>query len=309
MATLKHLATGTEHVLTSELVAGRSRHAGLRLNNPRASANHASIRWTGDGWELRDLKATNGTFVDDHRLADGDSVPLVVGTRVGFGDLHDPFELVSDLPPEAVAYGPDGAVVHAVEGHLALPSPDQATLWVEREEAGVWSIETDDGTRRVAREEEHLDLDGQSWRLELPVVLEKTARPEPRQTRRLRHVGLRFTVSPDEEFVDIDVVGADSVTRLRQRAHHYLLLVLARRRLTDLANPELPESEHGWIELAELLHLRPSRQDTTNALNLAIYRARQQLREELGIEDQAGLVERRRGAMIRIGVTRLEILP
>jgi hypothetical protein len=56
-------------------------------------------------------------------------------------------------------------------------------------------------------------------------------------------------------------------------------------------------------ELRAILHA------TQNNLALDIFRARRQLGEEAGILDSRLLIERRRGAQIRLNVPRIEILP
>jgi hypothetical protein len=63
------------------------------LDDPRVSALHARVEWTGQGWSLHDLGTKNGTFLagspaTDARLADGD--------WISFGGLLARFEIVSD---------------------------------------------------------------------------------------------------------------------------------------------------------------------------------------------------------------------
>ena len=73
----------------------------------------------------------------------------------------------------------------------------------------------------------------------------------------------------------------------------------------DQRTLQLPESEHGWLDIEELSHALG---DSRNALNLNIYRARSQFREETEICDATGLIERRRRSKIRIGISQLEVI-
>ena len=40
------------------------------IKQPTVSKNHCELRWTDQGWQLRDVDSTNGTFVDGKRLTE-----------------------------------------------------------------------------------------------------------------------------------------------------------------------------------------------------------------------------------------------
>lgn len=63
------------------------------FDDPRVSARHARIEWTGRGWSLHDLGSKNGTFLAG-ALAAG--APLADEDWISFGGLLARFELVSD---------------------------------------------------------------------------------------------------------------------------------------------------------------------------------------------------------------------
>jgi pSer/pThr/pTyr-binding forkhead associated (FHA) protein len=86
----------SRHFLLRE---GESRQAGrdpegndLVLDDPRVSARHARIEWSGLGWTVSDLSSKNGTFVGGSPPAE---TPLQDGDWVSFGGLLARFELVS----------------------------------------------------------------------------------------------------------------------------------------------------------------------------------------------------------------------
>ena len=91
---------------------------------------------------------------------------------------------------------------------------------------------------------------------------------------------------------------------LKSRAHHYLLLTLARARISDADDPDLPATARGWLyqdDLARMLRL------DDNAIYLAVFRARKQLKKA-GVSRAASLVERRAGTrQLRIGVSELHV--
>jgi hypothetical protein len=79
---------------------GESRQAGrdpgandLVLDDPRVSARHARLEWTGTGWSLSDLSSKNGTFVSGSPA--GGEI-LHDEEWVSFGGLLARFELVSE---------------------------------------------------------------------------------------------------------------------------------------------------------------------------------------------------------------------
>jgi pSer/pThr/pTyr-binding forkhead associated (FHA) protein len=49
---------------------GSADEADIVLKQTTVSKQHCELRWIGNGWELRDLDSTNGTFVDGVRITD-----------------------------------------------------------------------------------------------------------------------------------------------------------------------------------------------------------------------------------------------
>jgi pSer/pThr/pTyr-binding forkhead associated (FHA) protein len=79
---------------------GESRQAGrdpagndVVIDDPRVSARHAKVEWTGRGWSLRDLDSKNGTFIAGRPAA---AVPLEDGDWLSLGGVLARFEIVSD---------------------------------------------------------------------------------------------------------------------------------------------------------------------------------------------------------------------
>jgi pSer/pThr/pTyr-binding forkhead associated (FHA) protein len=91
-------------ILQDRITIGRNPAGDIFIDHPRASRNHALLERREDGFVLRDLGSTNGTWfgserITEHRLASGDT--LQIGpARLVFKDAIRPDDLtmVEDTP-------------------------------------------------------------------------------------------------------------------------------------------------------------------------------------------------------------------
>ncbi|MCB9701178.1 MAG: FHA domain-containing protein [Myxococcales bacterium] len=294
---------GRELALPARCLIGRSRACDLVIAEATVSSRHASLEWKDGAWELLDLGSRNGTFVDDVRLQSGARVLLGAGARLRFGRSAAPWVLVDAGPPELMAIDvQSGAGQRAEGGVLALPDPAAAELFIHQEASGGWILEDGDEARVIVDRELVHDRGGRTWRIHLPTADPRTLQ-ESLAALLVGRLRLRFAHSLDEEYVELVAFAGERRLDLQARAHHYPLLVLARRRLADHEAGVGPE-DAGWIRQEELT--RMLRMDD-NHLNISIYRARAQL-GKLGVVDAAGLVERRPGTrQLRLGVEAIEL--
>ena len=295
--------------MLSRHLVGRSRLADLRMTEPTVSGEHAVLRWSGREWELHDLGSRNGTILDGRKLAPGERVALASGAVIAFGQADNAWRLIDDSAPTIMAIPMEsGDVMCASDDLLALPSEDNPEAVVYRDGGGDWVVEQGGEKARVA-DRQSVRAGGREFLLRVPDQIAATwdnSSPAPH----LRALTLRFAVSRDEEYVALTAHAEHQVIDLGARAHHAVLLTLARTRLEDrksLAIPrgnESPESAEGWIyqdELADKLAI------DENHLNVAIFRCRRQL-AEAGIIGAADIVERRRPTReVRLGVSKIEI--
>ncbi|HEY3253523.1 MAG TPA: FHA domain-containing protein, partial [Polyangiaceae bacterium] len=105
MATLIEQAGTQRVVLESECIVGRSPRCSLRIENAMISAVHACVRWTPDGWQVRDLGSRNGTFLNGARITSSDGAAVRRGDKLAFGTLDVVWELLDETPPEPMAVG------------------------------------------------------------------------------------------------------------------------------------------------------------------------------------------------------------
>jgi FHA domain len=291
--------------LPARALVGRSSMCAVVIDDPRASAEHAVLTWTGEHWEVRDLGSLNGTSLDGHRLATGQRAPLHRDSRLAFGG-GDEWILADDRSAGPGARNETTSeLVHSTSGILALPSVDDPRATVSRRTDGQWLIEL--GTElRTAMDGDHVDIDGVRWRLFLPSELG----PVPETLKAdgspllFGSISLWFAPSMDEEHVDVRVRADDgNESSLAPRSSHYMLLTLARARIED-ARAGVALDEQGWRYATDLARML---QYSAERLNLEIFRSRA-LFAKLGFADSAGLIERRPASrQLRIGVARLHV--
>jgi hypothetical protein len=304
MGVLREDSTGSVHVLESHHLIGRSHRCSLRLVEPSVSGEHASLRWTGGCWVIKDLGSRYGTFMDSAPLQPGIPITIKKGARLAFGRGKQTWQFVEDGPPEVMVLPEGGGpALTRSDGMIAIPSVENPAAVVFQSMDGRWML---DQAGHVDSIEEHVAflVDGTRWRLANATPAQQTSRAgDPGDLMALSEVHLHFLVSRNEEHVEIGVQWRGRVVNLDPRSHNYLLLTLARMRRRDIENGETPAAA-GWVdqdELARLLQLGPER------LNLDIFRARRQFGAE-GFMPPAGIVERRPAARdLRIGVSAIEI--
>jgi hypothetical protein len=310
MAVLTKHPEGSRSILLSRHLVGRSRLADLRMTEPTVSGEHAVLRWSGREWELHDLGSRNGTIVDGRKLAAGERVALASGSVVAFGQDDNAWTLTDDAAPTILAIPADhGEAVAARDHLLALPSEDRPDAVVYRDGAGEWVLEQSGETSRVS-DRQTIHVAGQEFLLRIPEMIAATW-DNSMPALHLRELTLRFAVSRDEEYVALSAHGAHKMVDLGARAHHNVLLLLARSRLDDRKTPPTvragasPESAEGWVyqdELADKLAI------DENHLNVAVFRCRRQL-ADAGIVGAADIVERRRPTReVRLGIAKIEIV-
>ena len=287
----------TRAFLRERHLLGRSRVCSLRLRHERASSEHAVLLWRDGVWWVRDLGSRNGTWLDGKRLESGAEHALLVGARLHFGARDCAWTLVSAEPPFAFAVAADARAVRAEGGLLELPGADDPVV-VHQLGPDTWVADRRTGLARVD-DQQTLEVGGRIWTVHLPGAVPRTQTAERLHVADLRLV---FRVSRDEEHVHlIAETPSEDAIDLGARAHHYLLLTLARLRAEDAARPDLNRAEHGWVDKDRLSRLMG---EDDNILHTHIHRARKQF-ARAGVDRAAELIERRLGAgALRIGAER-----
>lgn len=286
-----------------ELMVGRAWLCGLRLDRPYVSAHHATLRWAGTHWEVRDLGSRNGTFLNGAQLQPGRAYALTSGAELAFGQRAEIFRLLDDGPPQAMAIPLDGGEALVVEKDvLGVPSDSEPEASLYRDVDGIWKLEDLEGNVVVLDNHKTFQVAARSWRFSCPEVVGSTSAggylqlPKP--------VLLRFAVSRDEEHVELAAVHDGRTIDLGSRTHNYILLTLARARLEDGKN-QVADAACGWTYQDDLLKGLGT---TATQLNIDIFRIRQHF-AKAGLGEALSVIERRpRSKQLRIGTPSVEIV-
>ena len=88
LASLQPERCGDISLESPHLILGKSREkADVVLPDETVSRVHARIEQRSDGWYVSDLYSTNGTYLDERRIASGQAVPLKDGAVLRIGSL------------------------------------------------------------------------------------------------------------------------------------------------------------------------------------------------------------------------------
>lgn len=197
--------------------------------------------------------------------------------------------------------GEDVALERGDDGLLALPHDDDPQVLVLRDPVLGWVASGEAGSEPV-EDGEVLTLGDGTWELSLPEVVGQTANagdglPTPAT------VSLELRVSADEEYVEVTVTGDGGSVLLPPRAHHYVLLTLARLRQRDAEAGE-PESEQGWTYRDDL---RQQLRMSANQLYVSIHRLKKEA-EQSGLFGSAPLFDQRSTSrQVRLAVSAVHI--
>lgn len=303
MATLRNLITGEESTVRRSTLVGRSADAHVRLAGGGASAEHASIRWVGAEWILRDLGSLNGTRVNDHHRL-GREWSLCRGDVIVFGDPAERWTWVEGTPPALRALRDDG-IVQEVPGHLLVLSGEDGPAASVYANDGRWELDMDGVTRSVL-DGEVVAVGPHRYRLELPEIggaLARTCGVDG--LRQVQDATIQFRVSQDEEQVELTLELDNRTHQLPARACFYTLLFLGRLRQADHQRG-VADDEAGWVYADELA---PRLAQSHEKLNVDIHRIRQILSRLDLVDDAENIIERRRGSgQLRLGMRAITIV-
>ena len=309
MAYLVSSEEGTRCYLKAHHIFGRLlQSANTVISKPEVSKIHAIVQWINQRWHLTDY-SSNGTWINGSKVAKNTATPIKLGDVICFAvkgqnelvvkDLSEPCDL---LVPFENAHE-ETAI--SLKPYNLLPSEDEPEISLLYEDStNRWFVEHMLGDEVEPEELNHNDViqfNSEKWQLKVNVTFEETLNVTP-VIKSLNELSFAFNVSADEEAVQLLLNTGDQSIDLNIRTHHYLTLVLARKRVEDIQNG-IPTGEQGWMyseQLSKDLGLEQCH------LNIQIHRARKQFSEKIHNNHLAQLFERKVGR-VRLGSQRITI--
>ena len=274
------------------------------LDGKEISKVHATIWWNGYEWQIRD-SSRNGTWLNNSRLLLNRNVSVAVGSKIVFTNKSKMTWLVVNVdPPKAQLQSLQNRnqVINLERIH-AFPTTDNPSVTLYMSASGHWIYENDN-CEEILNDRDLVTIEGEVWRYysansEMDTIEATGIRDISQLTQEPDY---RFTVSLDEEHVYLSLLVDNFMVDLGERAHHYTLLILARKRIEDeLAGVD--KNNQGWIDISELKKMLGI---DGNLLNIQIFRARKQIAESVAHLVLPPIIERRKGS-IRFGSGKVTI--
>ncbi len=129
---------GKELVLQKALISiGTLPESDLVLTDPTVSRKHAVVEERPDGYLLRDLDSTNGSFLDNVRIREGyitpGSVIRIGQTEISFSPLEERFEILKSSSDRFGSLIGSSPLMREVYGFLERIAPTDVTVLLEGE--------------------------------------------------------------------------------------------------------------------------------------------------------------------------------
>lgn len=304
MAKMQNLNSGEWVLLRPHHVFGRANaRADTCIADSSISSVHASVRWKETCWELID-HSRNGTWFNDVRLSQ--NVNLSVGDRIAFKrDGSQIWMLSDDTAPINMLVGlTDKAKDIALYSMHILPNEEDPELIFFMTEQGRWVI-AESGIERILSDGDVIALGSElRWRFQMALPASETLSFEQDNENTIEKYSFDFRVSEDEEHTCLKVNFDNNCIDMGERVHHYLLLILARKKFKDFQNG-FEEDSAGWVEILELQKMLGL--DYCH-LNIHIYRVRQQIKKQLCMDTSEVKVLERRFGSIRFAGKKYQII-
>ena len=299
MATLQRLSDQQPLIVQTNHTIGRDSANYTVINRPQISRHHAVILWDGDRWRLKDT-STNGTYINDQRAPSGQFVDLNEGEHLRFGlESEDTYRIENLKAPTTclIPVTPHSPVIDLHDVVILPVEEKEITIYLS--ENSQWTCQTYDHSF-VLNNGDLVGSDSQQWRFMDAYASQATAIVESTPKDDIVFV---FDVSQNEEHVSLTLAINQDKFDLGERNHHYLLLVLAKKRLED-KNNDMRDQDQGWIDkdlLSKMLG------QVEQHINVQIHRFRKHVTATLPNNNTLHQIIERRPGEVRFAYNSIEI--
>ncbi len=298
MATIKNKLTGKITILNAQNTFGRNpKNAITIIPDSDVSQSHALIFWKNNEWHLQDY-SRNGTLINGEYVHHS-TRKLDEKVTIQFGkNASTQWEVVDLNPPSSYLRSlskPD-TILELNTCHI-LPKGDNTDILIYFSKEKYWKAETVSSTIKFEHGKSY-ELNDDEWEFIENEPLDDTID----NGNVVDSAHFLFTLSTDEEHIRLKIMVDALELDLGERAHHYLLFLLAKKR--QGSQDEARNNDQGWVDIDTLLDEMSKelyKEIDVYYLNLQIHRFRKQV---LGVKPYGNLfldvIERRRGE-IRFG--------
>ncbi len=281
------------------------------MPRPEISKIHAVMEWDGTLWYIRDI-SKNGTWLNQKKLIPTKNHQLNNGDTIAFGSLTGISMQVKNVDPPQDFLEPalktnSNLSPIPLTDYMLLPNEKTPEIIIFYDKIKMkWCYEditSEDHIVRTLSEETPIYFSKSQWYFRNNRIQESTQNLDSTLIS-IEQLIFEFSVSQDEENVELSFFLFERQFSLKLRTHHYLTLLLARYRANDIKKC-LDKSSQGWVyteQLAGDLGIEISH------LNIQIHRARKQFIDVAeNVTNSLNIIERRPGE-IRFGGTQLKII-
>jgi pSer/pThr/pTyr-binding forkhead associated (FHA) protein len=278
MASLQNTITNKKILMLAQHSFGRDHNSCTTLlTQLDASRIHATIFWNGDFWYLQDT-SKNGTFINNTLISKGSPQRLKKGELINFGNNEsDPWKILNvEAPQTMLAPLTTNSPYIPLEDIVALPNEKKPEIMLYPSDSGQWICESEEGIYTLEHNDK-VKTQKEAWRFIDVGISKETQSIDKKCLIETNQIEAYFDVSQNEELVSLRLIVAHIEVDLGLRNHHYLLLLLARKRIID-REKNVIESEQGWIDKDLLIRDLGL---SENHINIQIYRIRKQIMASL----------------------------
>lgn len=258
------------------------------LENSHCSRLQCVFRFQGGVWIISD-KSKNGTFVNAKPI-NGEGLSLVMGDKISFPGEKAYWTLDQATSPKPMLVCQQKRNYMELSSLNVLPNESNPELLISKQ-GEKWILEKGENAQ-VIYGGQYIHLSGKDWVFYPNDLIQETITHLYIEEQD-KFLHLHFDISLNEENIRVVSNYKNKKTDFGYKAHHQLLLVLARYRIYDQER-NIPVCEQGWMASDVLLHELGIE---GNHLNISIYRLRKAF---ISTGFTESLIERRQGE-IRIG--------
>lgn len=273
MATIKNFTTKVSIVLRTQHNFGRNKHCNTCMVQKDISKSHATIYWKGSNWYLKD-HSKNGTLVNGELIVNT-TLKLAKGNLIQFGQNKSTvWEIVDLEPPKSYLqslYNQNKVMELSKSGGKSYDCMPEVVFYFTKDHK--WKA-TEGNNTILLEHGKNYNFNNEEF-----VFVENELQDETIDYGYITSCAyFEFDLSDDEEYVNVKIVSNDLVLDLGGHVYNHLLLMLARKRQSDIHDGA--RLEPGWINIEELaygLGKELFKQIDMYYLNLQIHRLRKKL--------------------------------